>query len=163
MIKRNPTKAEITKARDKNRSKMWLTYALMLVCAVMLLSGFFLAGRQHFSSMDVGMKNSRLRKQVDDLEGEKRRLLLTREIAISPTEIKKAVKKISLTDSAATEGKVAQIASVAVDKATPAVPSQIKSMVAKTASVSAVHTPLVATALKVEKAVKQLRKTLSTE
>ena len=157
MIKRNPTKAEIAKAREKNRSKMWLTYALMLVCAVMLVSGFFLAGRQHFSSMDVGMKNSRLRKQIDDLEAEKRRLLLIREVALSPAEIKKAVKKIALTDSAATEDQVAQVASATVDKATPTAPSQIKSMIAKTASVAATHTPITTTLLKSEKVEKFVR------
>ena len=33
------------------------------------------------------MKNSRLRKQIDDLESEKRRLLLAREVSLSPAEI----------------------------------------------------------------------------
>ena len=50
------------------------TYALMAVCVLTVVGGFFFAGRQHFSSMDYGMKNSKLRRQVDELEAEKRRL-----------------------------------------------------------------------------------------
>ncbi len=48
------------------------------------------------------MKNSRLRKQVDDLETEKRRLLLAREVAQSPNEIKRAALKHNVSPSSAT-------------------------------------------------------------
>src|SRR5687768_8853796 len=84
------------------------TYALMIVCVLTLVAGFFFAGRQHFSSMDYGIKNSRLRKQIDALEAEKRRLLLAREISLSPNEIKKAARKSGLTDDSVTEAEVAR-------------------------------------------------------
>ena len=74
-------------------------YALMFVCLVVVIAGFFLAARQHFSSMDYGMRNSKLRKQLDDLESEKRRLLLAREISLSPAEIKKAAQKLRIDGS----------------------------------------------------------------
>lgn len=67
---------------------------LMFACAACLLAGFFFAARQHFSSIDFSIKNSRLRKMSEELESDKRRLLLTKEIALSPTEIKKAAQKI---------------------------------------------------------------------
>ena len=44
------------------------------------------------------MKNSRLRKQVDELETEKRRLQIAREVAMSPNEIKRVAKKIGLNE-----------------------------------------------------------------
>ena len=44
--------------------------------------------------MDLGMRNSKLRKQVDDLESENRRLTLAREIAISPAEITKTARHL---------------------------------------------------------------------
>lgn len=69
----------------------------MFVCLVIVISGFFLAARQHFASIDYGIRNSRLRKQLDDLEAEKRRLMVAREISLSPSEIKKAAKKYGLT------------------------------------------------------------------
>ena len=83
MKKRRQTR---TKAAEPKR---WRTYSMMFVCGAVLVSGFFLAARQHFASMDYGMRNSRLRKQVDDLEAEKRRLILARETSLSPAEIKK--------------------------------------------------------------------------
>ena len=70
---------------------------LMLACGAILVVGFFFAARQHFASVDFSMKNSRLRKMSDELEADKRRLLLAKEIALSPAELKKAAQKIGFT------------------------------------------------------------------
>src|SRR4029078_6038916 len=85
---------------NKNRKAptRWTTWVLIVICGLMFARGFFFAGRQHFSSMDYVMKNSRLRRQIDDLEAEKRRLLLAREVSLSPADIKKAVRKVGLVD-----------------------------------------------------------------
>jgi len=90
----------------RSRAKMWLG---MLACLTVLACGFFFAARQHFSSMDFGMKNSRLRKQIDDLESEKSRLLLAREVSLSPAELKKAAIKYK---DAVTDALSAEVASV---------------------------------------------------
>ena len=82
------------------------------------------------------MKNSRLRKQVDELEAEKRRLLLAREISLSPTEIKKSAKRAGLTAPARPEGEIAQVVSTTKEKALPPQVSDAKSMIVKTASVT---------------------------
>lgn len=79
----------------------WRYCLLTLICGVFLVGGFFLAARSHFSSIDFGIKNSGLRKQIEDLGSEKRRLTLLKEIALSPAEIKKAAKKIGLTEMTA--------------------------------------------------------------
>jgi len=85
--------------------------------------------------MDFGMKNSRLRKQVDELEAEKRRLLLAREVSLSPSEIKKSAKKAGLTAPATRpEDEIAQVVSTA--KALPPVASDGKTMIIRTASVA---------------------------
>ena len=68
---------------------------LTVICGSVLIAGFFFAARQHFSSIDYGFKNSRLRMQVDQLEAEKRRLLLAKEISISPVELMKAQKRVT--------------------------------------------------------------------
>jgi hypothetical protein len=127
---------------------------LILVCTLLLVAGFFFAGRQHFSSMDYGMKNSRLRKQVDELQAEKRRLLLAREIAMSPSEIKKAVKKIGLTDIAEGEVELAKATSLTKGKpivATGATSIASKPMIVKTASVMAAPASVAAMYPKSEK------------
>lgn len=84
----------------------WKYCFLTLCCGLLLVVGFFFAARSHFSSIDFGIKNSRLRKQIDELEGDKRRLILSKEIALSPAEIKKAAKKIGLTEMRASNLEV---------------------------------------------------------
>jgi len=93
------------KSNDKiNREKdpiPWRYCLMTLVCGVFLVGGFFFAARSHFASIDFGIRNSTLKKQLEDLESEKRRLTFLKEIAISPAEIKKAAKKLGLTEMTA--------------------------------------------------------------
>jgi hypothetical protein len=98
MKKRNlpPTKST-KKTKREGDAIPWRYCLITLFCGLFLVVGFFFAARQHFSSIDYGIKNSKLRKQIDELESEKRRLILEKEVALSPAEIKKAAKKIGLT------------------------------------------------------------------
>jgi hypothetical protein len=75
------------------QSTGWHFYVVATVCCAVLVAGFFFAARQHFSSMEFGLQNSKLRRQVDQLESEKRRLLVSREISMSPGELRKAAKR----------------------------------------------------------------------
>ncbi len=79
----------------------WRYCLTTLACGLFLVVGFFGAARQHFSSIDYGFKNSELRKQVEELESENRRLLLSKEVALSPGEIKKYAKKIGMVELSA--------------------------------------------------------------
>jgi hypothetical protein len=78
----------------------WSFMLLVIVCACVVAAGFFFAARQHFTSMDYGIKNSKLREQLQNLEAEKRRLLLAREVAVSPFAIRKAARVIGLRETA---------------------------------------------------------------
>ena len=152
MNTRNRTRARRTNAKQtKVGSSRMRTYSLVFLCVLMLVSGFFFAARQHFSSMDFGMKNSRLRRQVDELEAEKRRLLLAREISLSPAEIKKAAKKAGLIEPSAGGGQLAQVVSTTKERALPSVASETKSLVIKTASISPVPPAAVAAIVKKDK------------
>jgi hypothetical protein len=73
---------------------------LVVVCACVIAVGFFFAARQHFTSMDFSIKNSKLREQLQNLETEKRRLLLAREIASSPLSIRKAASAMGMRETA---------------------------------------------------------------
>ena len=102
MSRKKNAKNQPYKKIARERDPMpWRYCFLTLVCGLVLAVGFFFAARQHFSSMDYGMKNSKLRKQKDELEAARRQLLLNKEISLSPSEIKKAAKKIGLTDMTA--------------------------------------------------------------
>ena len=90
--------AAITRPR-RPQAPNWQYYAVATLCCAVLVAGFFFAARQHFSSMEYGLQNSKLRRAIDDLQAEKRRLLLNREIAISPIELRKAVKRIGFMDT----------------------------------------------------------------
>ncbi len=81
------------KARVLSPFRAFVTMAL---AGAIVVSGIFLAATQHFSFWDMSIKNSRLRQQIDALQAEKRRLLVAREVSLSPAEIKKAAEKASL-------------------------------------------------------------------
>jgi hypothetical protein len=93
---RKPTSA-ISRQAPQRRSS-WQYYAAAVVCCAVLVAGFFLAARQHFSSMEYGLQNSRLRRELDELQAEKRRLLISREVSLTPAEIRKAVRRVGFVD-----------------------------------------------------------------
>jgi hypothetical protein len=134
---------------------------------LLTVSGVFFAGRQHFSWMDYGMKNSKLRKQIEDLQSEKRRLLLAREISLSPMEIKKAAKKVGIADIDSEQSVVAQVTSVTKDKAVPPMtaeaPASSKPLVVKTVAVTPVSPAAVASYKKTDKPVKPAVKATAAE
>lgn len=78
----------------------WSYLVVAAICGCIVAAGFLLAARQHFVSMDLGMKNSKLRKQLEDLESENRRLLLAREVALSPIEITGTARSFGFVDAA---------------------------------------------------------------
>lgn len=142
---------------EGGRMKM---YSLMVVCFLVVACGFFFAARQHFSSVDYGMRNSKLRKQADDLEAEKKRLLFEREVALSPSEIKKAAKKIGVGDFDADSIQLAsaktELKPVATQKVSPAKPNEaVNAFIAKTALVSSTARPRFADIPKIERADKE--------
>src|SRR5437763_11921440 len=129
-------KGRQTKRETRSKAAIATVFFLVL-CALLFASGFFLAGRQHFSSVDFGMKNSKLRKQVEDLETEKRRLILAREISLSPNEIRKAAKKIGLMADPLAEAQIASVVPAAVkpkDTEPATKPQSTAPLVVKTAS-----------------------------
>lgn len=90
----NKTAQNVKRERD---SIPWRYCLLTLICGLLLVGGFFFAAKQHFAAIEYGIKNSRLKKQLDDLGDEKRRLMLDKELAVSPAELTKAAKKLGLT------------------------------------------------------------------
>jgi hypothetical protein len=90
--------------------------AITVACCVVLVAGFFLAARQHFSSMEYGLQNSRLRQQLDELQSEKRKLLVTREVSMSPIELRKAVRRIGFMDTPPSQLDAVKVQNSAVQR-----------------------------------------------
>lgn len=126
-----------TQKIKRERDPIPWRYCLMtLFCGFLLVGGFFFAARQHFSSIDYAIKNSKLKKQVEELEAEKRRLILSKEIALTPAEIKKAAKKIGLTEMTAAN---IEVSAPRVNDA-PLPPKPEKTLVRQTVDVKPVQT-----------------------
>lgn len=109
-------KKPIKKTRSESEPLPLKYYILTLICGLILIVGFFFAARQHFSSIDFGIKNSKLKKQIEELETDKRQLILAKEIALTPSEIKKAAQKIGLTMMTASNIEVIRPTVKAEDK-----------------------------------------------
>lgn len=90
----NQRKVRSTRITNR-REPLSIGYLVLTVaCASLMAAGFFFVAVQHFVAMDLGFKNSTLRKQVDELEAEKRRLLLAKEVALSPVEVTRTAMKL---------------------------------------------------------------------
>lgn len=124
-------------ARHQSRAHQFARVGLFFICGALFLAGFFFTGLQHFASMDYGMKNSRMRVQIEELEAEKRRLLLAREVSSSPLEIRRVARKTGLDDRATAHTDQKPAAPTLV-RSKPAENSSLpaKSTVVKTASVA---------------------------
>ena len=134
-ITRKPNKKE--RIRREKDPIPWRYCLTTLACGLFLVVGFFGAARQHFSSIDYGIKNSKLRKQVEDLEAENRRLLLSKEIALSPGEIKKSAKQIGMVELSASN---IEIFSTREEK--PLKEKSLKNLVEKTVDAKPVKQPV---------------------
>jgi len=97
-MKTNPKPTPTISRQAPRRRSHWQYYAAAVICCSILVAGFFFAARQHFSSMEYGLQNSRLRRQLDELQAEKRRLLLNREVTLTPAELRKAVRRVGFVD-----------------------------------------------------------------
>lgn len=92
MKKRNP----VRNTQNRKAGARAKYYLLAAACGVIFIASLFFAARQHFSYIEYSIKNAKLRKQVEELKDDKKRLQLAREMSLSPFEIKKAAKKIGL-------------------------------------------------------------------
>jgi hypothetical protein len=72
----------------------WKFKTAATVAFLVVAGGLFFAADNHFASVNMAFGNSELRKQLADLEAEKRRLMLSREVALSPAEIRKSARSL---------------------------------------------------------------------
>jgi hypothetical protein len=127
MKKRNlPQNEKSERVRRERDPIPWRHCFLTLLCGGILVIGFFFAARQHFSSISLGMKNSELRKQRDDLQTEQRRLKVSREVAFSPTELEKAARNIGLEKISNVAYQIADVEKKVEEKAKSAFSKVIK-------------------------------------
>lgn len=139
-----PRRSRPASISNRGLGSLPLSYLVVIaICGCLIAAGFLLAARQHFVSMDLGMKNSKLRKQLEDLETEQRRLTLAREVALSPKEITKTARNLGFVDTLESSLAVPVPVSDSKSPSAVAVKTSVKSPagVATTAYQRPVNTP----------------------
>jgi hypothetical protein len=68
----------------------------LLVCGLVLASGFVFAAGQHFAAVQYGYKSEELRREQAQLLEEQRRLMLERERATTPDQLGAAAREIGM-------------------------------------------------------------------
>ena len=94
MKRRNISRVRQTAPAKVQGQQKFQVLLIALICVAAVAAGFFSAARQHFATMDFGLKNSQLRRQVENLEAERRRLILAKETSLSPASIKQTASKL---------------------------------------------------------------------
>ena len=111
-----PTQNRKPKIRREREPVSWKYILLCAFCGLMLVVGFFGAARQHFASINYGIKNSKLKKEVEELKSEQTRLKLAREVALSPAEIKKSARELGFTEKKASNIQAFRVETAADEK-----------------------------------------------
>lgn len=164
MSRSNTMTATLPYAYAKGNERSWRTVLMVALCGGILAVGFFFAAKQHFSSMELGIKNSQLRKQLADLDAENGRLSLAKEVAMSP----RAIRKVSHLIASPKVGSSSPSIELAAVKSVPAKPqvadTEVKAALTKADEVRAnIASKVVKTALvKPEAKTEQNTKTSKT-
>ena len=96
MIRRVPSRQKnslVHRERDLNLIKK---LAALLVCGLVLSSGFVYAAREHFAALQLGYESENLRREKQHLLDDQHRLLLEREEAASPLKLEQAARHLGM-------------------------------------------------------------------
>src|SRR5881296_256815 len=96
MIRRVPSRQRNSLIhRERDRGLIRKLVAL-LVCGLVLSSGFVYAAREHFAALQLGYQSENLRRERQQLLEDQRRLLLEREEAASPLKLERAARRLGM-------------------------------------------------------------------
>ena len=96
MIRRVPSKQKNTLVKRERDPHALTRLALLLLCGLLLASGFVYAGGRHFASLRLGYETEKLRNALNAAREDQRRLILEREAAASPARLELAARKLGM-------------------------------------------------------------------
>jgi cell division protein FtsL len=112
--------------------------ALLLLCGLVLASGFVYAGVQHIGALRLGYETQKLRSDLDKAQEDQKRLMMARETAVSPIRLEQAARQLGMQPMMPAQiDPLRQRTEVAQAKAAPALPRTEAPTVKKAASASA--------------------------
>lgn len=95
-MKRVPSKQRNSQIHRDRDMRALSRLALLLVCGLVLASGFVFAAEQHFAALDYGYKSEGLRRERERLLEEKQHLMLTKEQAFAPARLAIQARELGL-------------------------------------------------------------------
>jgi cell division protein FtsL len=96
MIRRLPVRQKNSLVHRERDHGLLNKLAALLLCGLVLASGFLYAARQHFAALEFGYQSEGLRRERQKLLEDQRRLLLEREEAASPGRLERAARRIGM-------------------------------------------------------------------
>ena len=95
-MRRVPSKQRNSQIHRDRDLRALSRLALLLVCGLVLASGFVFAAEQHFAALDYGYKSEGLRREREQLLQEKQQLMLTKEQAFAPARLAIQARELGL-------------------------------------------------------------------
>ena len=86
-MRRVPSTQQNSKIHRDRDLRALSRLALLLLCSLILASGFVFAAQQHFAAIEYGYKSEGLRREREGLLEEKQQLMLKREQAFAPARL----------------------------------------------------------------------------
>ncbi len=117
--------------RQKEKSAVG-RLALLLLCGLVLASGFVYAGVQHFGALRLGYETEKLRNDLEKERQEQKRLLMAREAAVSPIRLEQAARQLGMQPMMPAQiDPLRQRREAATEGKAPAVSQQVESSTAR--------------------------------
>ena len=95
-MRRVPSKQRNSKIHRDRDMRALSRLALLLLCGLVLASGFVFAAQQHFAAVDYGYKSEELRRERARLLEEKQQLMLQKEQAFAPARLATQARELGL-------------------------------------------------------------------
>lgn len=95
-MKRVPSKQRNSHIHRDRDVRALSRLALLLICGLILASGFVFAAQQHFAAVQYGYKSEGLRLEREKLLQEQQHLMLKKEQAFSPGRLESEARGLGL-------------------------------------------------------------------
>jgi hypothetical protein len=95
-MRRVPSKQRNSRIHRDRDLRALSRLALLLLCGLVLASGFVFAAQQHFAAVDYGYRSEELRRERARLLEEKQQLLLKKEQAFAPARLATQARELGL-------------------------------------------------------------------
>jgi cell division protein FtsL len=95
-MRRVPSKQRNSRIQRDRDLRALSRLALLLLCGLVLASGFVFAAQQHFAAVDYGYRSEELRRERERLVAEQQQLMLKKEQAFAPAQLATQARELGL-------------------------------------------------------------------